>query len=466
MNDSRILEMPQPRKHLPVLIRSLCLVAALVLTEGCQEDAAVGTVPQRPLPILPPDPVPAWLDANVLPFDGTHLSLPHTDIEFLRDIVGDARIVALGEGTHGTRHFFEMKARILRFLVEEMGFNTFAIEATWPESRLLDRYVRTGEGDPEVLLSRLYYWTWRTQSVLEMIEWMRAHNEAGGDVGFHGFDMGFPAMALGGVREYVHRVDPDSTELIAGKLDCLARFANDHRGRFPSPRYRDQSTSYRAECGSSLGEVRQTLLSHQEEYEALAGEDAFEVALQSLRVAFQYHLQATGQQSRDQSMAENTEWISRRIGPEGHMVLWAHNYHVSTEPGAQGSYLRATFGEHMVVVGFSHESGAFTAVDLEAPRGPVTFPLDPVMPGSFEASFAKSAAPRFVLDLRDRDTRTPGTYWLDGEHLFRDIGCCYRASAPGRYWLLVPLTSWYDVIIHFESTRPTTILPARYPESW
>ena len=438
----------------------------MVLTEGCQEDAAVGTVPQLPLPILPPDPVPPWLDANVLPFDGAHLSLPHTDIEFLRDIVGAARIVALGEGTHGTRHFFEMKARILRFLVEEMGFNTFAIEANWPESRLLDRYVRTGEGAPEVLLSRLYYWTWRTQSVLEMIEWMREHNQAGGDVGFHGFDMGFPAMALNDVREYVHRVDPDITEAVAGELDCLTRFANDHRGRFASPRYRDQSTSYRAECGLSLGEVRQTLLSNQEEYEALAGGEAFEVALQSLRVAFQYHLQATGQQSRDESMAENTEWISHRIGPEGRMVLWAHNYHVSTEPGAQGSYLRTTFGKHMVVVGFSHESGAFTAVDLEAPRGPVTFQLDPVMPGSFEASFAKAAAPRFVLDLRDRDTRTPGSYWLDGEHLFRDIGCCYRPSAPGRYWLLVPLTSWYDVIIHFESTRPTTILPARYPESW
>ena len=184
--------MPPLPTSFRVLIRSLWLVAVLVLTEGCQEDAAVGTVPQFPLPILPPDPVPPWLDANVHPFDGSHLSLPHTDLEFFRDIVGEARVVSLGEGTHGTRDFFEMKARILRFLVEEMGFNTFAIEATWPESRRLDHYVRTGEGDPRALLSGLYVWTWNTASVLEMIEWMRAHNEAGGDVGFHGFDMQSP----------------------------------------------------------------------------------------------------------------------------------------------------------------------------------------------------------------------------------------------------------------------------------
>jgi len=79
------------------------------------------------------------------------------DLEPLRSLVGDARIVSLGEATHGTREFFLMKHRILRFLVERMGFTAFAIEATWPEANRLDRYVRTGDGDPAVLLSGLYF---------------------------------------------------------------------------------------------------------------------------------------------------------------------------------------------------------------------------------------------------------------------------------------------------------------------
>ncbi len=442
------------------------LSAMLLLAPGCAQDPDVGTAPTLPLPTLPPDPVPAWLAANAHPFEGTHLSLPHNDIEFLRDIVGDARIVSLGEHTHGTRDFFEMKARILRFLVEEMDFDAFAIEATWPESRRLGHYVRTGEGDPHELLTGLLFWTWRTESVLEMIEWMREHNEAGGDVGFHGFDMQFPGMALHNVREYVRDVDPERAEAVTEKLSCLTRYANDHRGWFPNPDYGDQPHAYRTQCGASLDEVRKALLSSREEYESLGGEDAFQVALQSLRVAFQYHLQAIGQQSRDESMAENTEWILRRIGPEGRIVLWAHNSHVSTRPRLQGSYLREVFGDAMVVVGFSHETGQFTGVDLRpgGERGLPALDLDPVRPGSYESIFERSDLPRFVLDLRNRDTSEPGATWLAERRAFRSIGCCLNPAWPT--WVTVSLAEWYDVIIHFKSTGPTTILTPRYPDSW
>ena len=445
-------------------MRLTLIAAPLALIPACQEDAAVGTVPQLPLPTLPPDPVPAWLDANVHPFDGSHFSLPHTELEFLRDIVGDARVVSLGEGTHGTRDFFEMKARILRFLVEEMGFNTFAIEATWPESRRLDHYVRTGEGDPRVLLSGLYFWTWNTESVLEMIEWMRAHNEAGGDVGFHGFDMQYPGMALHNVREYLDRVDPENFDKVAAQLNCLATHANGPDGFGGG--YAQRSAAYHNTCGRSMEQTRDFLLERRQEHEAVAGADSFYVALQSLRVAFQYHLRCAEGGNRDEFMAENTVWISERIGPEGRMVLWAHNGHVATRPYAQGSYLREAFRDDMVVVAFSHETGKFSAVDLRpnARRGYGPHDLEPPPTGSFESRFATARFPRFVLDLRGLDTRRAETRWLGARRLFRSIGCCLSPNYGT--WFDTNLSESYDVIIHFEATGPTTILPFRYPDSW
>jgi erythromycin esterase len=454
------------------MIRLLVILGTLLVLPGCDENSTPPTSPQRvptpppaptPEPDAGPGPVPpeiaAWVEANALPFDGTHLSLPHTDIEFLHDLVGDARIVALGENTHGTRDFFEMKARILRFLVEEMGFNTFAIEATWPESRLVDHYVRTGEGDPARLLAGLYFWTWNTESVIEMIEWMRSHNEAGGDVGFHGFDMQHPGMALHNVRDYVRQVDAESVDTVGRQLDCLARFANGPDGWGGRGRpYPQQSATYWADCRTSLDAARDLLLEHREDYESASGEDAFAVALQSLRVALQYHLQTTGEQYRDESMAENTEWINRRIGPEGRMVLWAHNYHVSNQRYAQGSYLKESFGDDMLVLAFTHERGSFTAYSRNAQRNQA-WELDPPVAESVEHYLSAASAPQFILDLREVDGNTAGGSWLTEPRQTRHIGCCYEQDEPEAYWDLSRMTALYDVLAHFESTEATTVLP-------
>ena len=453
------------------------LTGLVALGAGCGSDSAPSSpsLPAPPAYIPPPPsaPVPeevkAWLDANVHPFSGSHLSFPNGQLEFLREVVGDARIVALGENTHGTRDFFEMKARILRFLVEEMDFDTFAIEATWPEARRLDRYVRTGEGDPRELLSGLYFWTWNTESVLEMIEWMRSHNEAGGDLGFHGVDMQSPGMALHLVREYIRSVDPESEALMAERLDCLGRFANDHRGRRSSPGYRDQTDDYRTECGASMEAARRHLTEKQAEYELAGGEDAFAVTLRALRVAVQYHLGVTGEQSRDESMAENTIWLSDRIGPDGRMVLWAHNFHVSTWESWQGHYQREAFGDDMVVLGFTHEYGrltAFRARESGGCAGPLQeFDLDDPVPDSYEAYLAGASAPEFVLDLRNLE-REPGNEWLFESRLFRASGACYSEDLPERFWGRRSIMDGFDGIIHFETTRPTTVLPFRYPSSF
>ena len=452
-------------------IRLFIILGVLLGCQACDDESTAPTSPRRmrtrtpppaPEPDLGPGAVPpaiaAWVEANALPFSGTHLSLPHTDIEFLRDLVGDARIVALGENTHGTRDFFEMKARILRFLVEEMGFNTFAIEATWPESRLVDRYVRTGEGDPARLLADLYFWTWNTESVLEMIEWMREHNEAGGDVGFHGFDMQYPGMALDNVLEYVGEVDPERVADVTMLVECLQFYANRDGSRFPRDRYDDLSATYRAECGQSLQEARALLLANREEYEAASGEDAFEVALQSLRVAFQYHLNATGHQRRDESMAENTEWINRRIGPEGRMVLWAHNYHVSNQRYAQGSYLKETFGDDMVVLAFTHERGSFTAYSRNA--GSRTAWSSIPRSRSRSSTTCQPRPPRNSFWTCARWTRTRWAVRGSPSRARRAISVVATSRTSRRpTGTSAGMTALYDVIAHFESTEATTVLP-------
>jgi erythromycin esterase len=128
---------------------------------------------------------PTWLDEWVVPVDTMDPAEGLRDLQPLKEMVGDARILGLGEVTHGTREFFLLKHRLLRYLVQEEGFRTVAFEASWALSNAINRYVTTGEGDPEELVRDLRLWPWETREVVNLVGWIRSFNktrEAGDQV--------------------------------------------------------------------------------------------------------------------------------------------------------------------------------------------------------------------------------------------------------------------------------------------
>lgn len=414
-----------------------------------------------------PDPAePEWTGQTAVPFAGVDPTGGLDDLEPLRRMIGDARVVALGEATHGTREFFRMKHRVLRFLVERMGFTAFGIEATWPECNRIDHYVQTGEGDPEVLLSGQYFWTWNTREVLDMIRWMRSHNAAGGRVAFHGFDMQFPGMAIDNVTRFIRAADERSTAEFTQHLECLARYANDPRGRFPAPGYADQRADYREACLQGLRWAHETILARRDAYVAATSATEWTRALRSARVAIQYEEMASSRASRDAAMAENAAWLLDQAGPGGKIVLWAHNGHVKTSDDAMGGVLRQTLGREMVVIGFAFGQGSFSAVRQSgsAFTGLTTLTADPPEPGSYEDHFASAGMPRFMLDLRN--AQGADMAWLAGPLFHRNIGCCYDPARPAQYWQPVRLPNQYDMVIYFADTTPSEVLPFRYPTSF
>src|SRR5687768_8995436 len=126
------------------------------------------------------EPTPAqvaWLKANAIEVKTVDAGTGFADLQKLKAAIGGARIVSLGEATHGTREIFQMKHRLTEFLASQLGFTIFSIEANMPEAYRLNDYVLHGKGDPKALLKGMYFWTWNTEEVLAMIEWMRQFNE-------------------------------------------------------------------------------------------------------------------------------------------------------------------------------------------------------------------------------------------------------------------------------------------------
>lgn len=165
-----------------------------------------------------------WLAANAIRLDTVEAGHGFGDMRPLKKIVGQARIVSLGEATHGTREFFQLKHRMLEFLASEMGFNIFSIEANMPEAYRLNDYVLNGNGDPARLIHGMYFWTWDTQEVLDMVQWMREFNKSGkGRVQFTGFDMQTPDVAAGIVRDFVAANEPDYNSSLSSALDGVRK---------------------------------------------------------------------------------------------------------------------------------------------------------------------------------------------------------------------------------------------------
>src|SRR5205085_1637542 len=143
-----------------------------------------------------------WIGAPAIPFAKSDPVDDDSYLLPLREIVGDAMVVGVGEATHGTHEFFTMKHRIFRFLVERMGFTVFSIEAALPECDRIDQFVHTGEGDPSALIANMHFWTWNVDEVLDLVLWMRAYNAAragGAQLSFRGFDLQYSQQAIAAI---------------------------------------------------------------------------------------------------------------------------------------------------------------------------------------------------------------------------------------------------------------------------
>ncbi len=168
--------------------------------------------------------VVAWLKEHAIPIATPEAGRGFADLQPLRRIIGDARIVSLGESTHGSREIFQMKHRMFEFLVEELGFRVFAIEASYPDCVAINDFVLHGKGDAASALHGQRFWTWDTEEVLTLIRWMRAYNRDATNttkLRFYGFDMQSPAPALEQAIEALELVDPTGATALAKRLSPL-----------------------------------------------------------------------------------------------------------------------------------------------------------------------------------------------------------------------------------------------------
>jgi erythromycin esterase len=305
------------------------------------------------------------------PVETVNPTEPLDDLGFLRGKLSDASIIGMGEVTHGARDFFRFKHRLVRYMVEELGLRTFALEADFAKSLAIDRYVRTGQGDPADAIGGLGLWVWDVESVLAMVEWMREFNEGrdpGDKIRFYGVDMYSSSGSIAELEAFFRAANDDFLDSRTEVVETL------------------QSANLR-ENKSALESVRGIVPALQDYLET--NEDALVTATSREEYTLARQLTRTLKQDiehmvswhqnpnerrraarvRTRAMAQNARWVFEREETDK-LALWMHNLHLNrNRSGDTGGFLNDWYGEDYYAIGMEFNRGSFQARRIKEASG-------------------------------------------------------------------------------------------------
>jgi erythromycin esterase-like protein len=395
----------------------------------------------------------------------------------LFDRFGDARVVLLGEASHGTAEFYRARAAITRHLVETRGFNIVALEADWPDAQALDARVRRRKPPAGKAFARFPAWMWKNREMEAFLAWLEAHNAAQAQarsprqqVGVYGLDLYNLAGSMRAVIDYLDRVDPDAAAVARERYGCLAPWAQEPQG------YGRMALSGRyAACEGAVTAMLTDMLARQLREQG-AGDEALLDAAQSARLVrdaeayyrAMYWGGAEAWNLRDTHMFETLQALLDAKGPDAKAVVWAHNSHIgdarATEMGLVrdevnlGQLSRQAWGEAVRLIGFGAHTGTVAcASDWDAPMEVKT--VRPSMAGSHEAAAHDAGIPRFLLDMRP-GVNSAVRRALTEPRLERFIGVIYRPETERwSHYVEARLSEQFDAWVWFDETTAVTPLP-------
>lgn len=440
------------------------------------------TLAFRPDSTAAPAEVLAWIRSTAIPLRSVVAGSGFTDLQPFKAVVGKAQVVGLGEATHGTKEFFQLKHRMLEFLVEEMGFRVFAIEANLPEAYAVDEYIQTGLGDPAKALKGLYFWTWDTTEVLDQILWMRKYNADPSHpkkLRFYGVDMQEHRVALAQATAWLEKAAPEEARQLAAIGKRIALRMEKGESRSFSKRLKQGLTvaagfreSVSADWEGIARDTEALALRLDGQKAALAvGDQAsiFARQRQNLRVLVQFaQMESDLQRSftvRDEAMAANLRWIQAQE-PGEKIVLWAHNFHIGVDPSLRstGWHLRQAMGEAYLPLGFAFREGGFQAQNSD-PLNPglKVFNVTPPAEADLDAALASAGHPAMALDL-GRLPVGPVRNWFEAPRGTLGCGAVFRVPVDPRVYLpKLAMPSRFRALFFINSTTAAMPVPEKIP---
>jgi erythromycin esterase-like protein len=382
----------------------------------------------------------------------------------------DARVVLLGEATHGTSEFYNARAAITRLLIEHHGFNIVAVEADWPDADRIDRFVRHRERlvSEEEAFARFPTWMWRNVEVRGFVDWLHEHNAAlppQQRAEFRGLDVYSLRNSIAAVLDYLSEIDPEQARVARNRYACLTPWQDDPAA-YGSSALRggdiceDEAVAQlTAMLELRLGDLERDAEAH---FDATQNARIVRAAEQYYRVMYRGSRESWN--LRDRHMFETLQRLLEHRGPSAKAVVWAHNSHIgdasATSMGWQGEFnigelCRSAYRDEAVLIGFGTDRGTVAAAhEWDGPVEVMT--VLPARADSYEHLFRKAGEARTLTDWRDRGRRELREI-LETPRLERAIGVIYRPETElTSHYFRAVLPEQFDAYVWFDETHAVT----------
>lgn len=391
------------------------------------------------------------------------------DLTPIIEAIGDAKIVLLGEASHGTSEFYTVRAELSKRLIEEKGFTLIAVEGDWPSTQQINRYIK-GYGEEkndvkEVLQSfnRWPTWMWANDEIAEFVTWLKMYNqraEASPKVGFYGIDVYSLWESLEEVITYLSETNPEGTDLALAKkaLSCFEPY-----NRYPE-HYAMSSVNISQACVDEVSKLLSSIRAHEDNYKDEQETDLnLKINAMVAQNAEEYYRAMVRSDDlswnvRDEHMVEAVNEIMDYHGKDAKIIIWEHNTHIGDASATDmeaagminvGQVLRLqNRKENVYAVGFgTHRGTVIAAEEWGVPFERMKVP--PATKDSWEDALHSTGAHNKLL-IFNEGNRHLFNQWIG----HRAIGVVYNPEyeAYGNY---VPskVGSRYDAFIYIDQTK-------------
>jgi len=345
------------------------------------------------------------------------------DLNPLIEAIRDAKVVLLGESSHGTSEYYTIRAELTKRLIQEKGFSFISVEGDWPACQSINRYIKgftSAKQDVKSVLedfNRWPTWMWANQELIGLMEWLKEFNTKNNlsqKVGFYGLDVYSLWESLDEIVGFLEKTHSPELETAKKAFACFEPHNRNNESYAVSAGYLSE------DCMKEAFELLSTIQKNKWKFND-DQESSLNMEVNALVTAHAEKYYRTMVKSdaeswniRDRHMVDALDSIIKFYGDDAKVIIWEHNTHVGDARATDmkdegmvnvGQLVREKYGEDEVfIIGFGTYSGTVIASTKWGENFEV-MNVPPAQTGSWEDLMHQTGAMNQYLLFNDHNRK-------------------------------------------------------------